>query len=644
MVPERPKSKRSAGVVCVTCLAALLTVPATLQSQSIPTQSLGERVYAAVSGSTFLLEASDEAGNVVATGTGFLVAPNEVVTNAHVANAGVLSIRMNTFSVPCVVTRADVANDLAICEFAGKTNATPIVLATTDPKPGAVVFALGSPRGLENTISQGLFTGVREIDGRAVAQISAPISPGSSGGPVLDAEGRLVGVAVGILPDGQALNFAVPLNVVRGFLAGKPISAGVDSLFAVARSVRQRRDALQYTDLKWKELDRELSATWEQIIRETSDRAVLDQIHYENEWEFDTQLKAARKAIQLTKRPDRELLIRVARALYYITHDAGPSQPLQEAEEAALQAVSLSNGTVAADLQLLANIQHQAGKAELALTNFLKAAGVAKPNSDEAAGIYMSLFRALRSSAKPAEAEGWLKKATAIRDLAAWEWAQYAEFLDGLRRYGDAAVAWMKAAEKEPTDVNVCEAAASYFYADDLDAALPLTRRCVGLASMKNATARLVTAHRLLADMLEERGVYEEAANHARQAISLSPENALAHHALARALLRQRRFTEAISSAKAAIRLSDGKYARMHFTLGNAHFSLEQWPEAVQAFLKAAEQDPTDWAAAYNVAASYYNSDYDSEALRWYREALQRNPNSPRKDQILSMIQRLSKR
>jgi tetratricopeptide (TPR) repeat protein len=64
----------------------------------------------------------------------------------------------------------------------------------------------------------------------------------------------------------------------------------------------------------------------------------------------------------------------------------------------------------------------------------------------------------------------------------------------------------------------------------------------------------------------------------------------------------------------------------------------------VQAFTKAAELNPKDSSAAYNVAVSYYNSRYYSEALKWYREALQRNPNSTNKEEILRMIEQLSKR
>jgi tetratricopeptide (TPR) repeat protein len=213
-----------------------------------------------------------------------------------------------------------------------------------------------------------------------------------------------------------------------------------------------------------------------------------------------------------------------------------------------------------------------------------------------------------------------------------------------MKRYDEAGAAWMTAFKKlESSYAYVCEAGVSYYYAGDVDEALPAERRCLELASIKDDIERIGEAHRLLSDMLHKRGVYDEAASHAREAISLDPESAYGYYSLARALLGQRRLTEAVSSAKNAIRLSDGKYSEMHFELGCVYFELEQWPEAVQAFSKAAELAPEESSAAYNVAASYHNSQYYTEAIKWYRETLRRNPSRTDRQDILRAIDRLSK-
>ena len=94
---------------------------------------------------------------------------------------------------------------------------------------GDTVFAVGNPQGLEGTFSQGIVSGIRQFDADSLLQITAPISPGSSGGPVVDSEGKVVGVAVATFKGGQNLNFAIPAKYVDELLqkAGKsePLSS-----------------------------------------------------------------------------------------------------------------------------------------------------------------------------------------------------------------------------------------------------------------------------------------------------------------------------------------------------------------------------------------------------------------------------------
>jgi hypothetical protein len=94
---------------------------------------------------------------------------------------------------------------------------------------GQDVVVLGSPQGLEGTVSTGIIGGLRTIGGVRYLQITAPISPGSSGGPVFNAQGRVIGISTATSAKGQNLNFALPANLLRdvppasiGFTAAKP--------------------------------------------------------------------------------------------------------------------------------------------------------------------------------------------------------------------------------------------------------------------------------------------------------------------------------------------------------------------------------------------------------------------------------------
>jgi S1-C subfamily serine protease len=80
------------------------------------------------------------------------------------------------------------------------------------------VFVVGNPRGLEGTFSQGMVSSIRGLDSGTLLQITAPISAGSSGGPVLDVLGNVIGVAVATIREGQNLNFAVPTNYLAALV------------------------------------------------------------------------------------------------------------------------------------------------------------------------------------------------------------------------------------------------------------------------------------------------------------------------------------------------------------------------------------------------------------------------------------------
>lgn len=157
-------------------------------------------------------------GKVRTLGTGFVTtADGMVATNRHVVEgaADVLVKCGPRAPVTGTVVRMGKTVDLALV----KTNIrvlTPLSISKRDPAElvGQPVYVIGSPEGLEGTISNGLISGIRRNDGETVIQISAPISHGSSGGPVILGSGEVIGVATALLRDGQNLNFAVPASLL----------------------------------------------------------------------------------------------------------------------------------------------------------------------------------------------------------------------------------------------------------------------------------------------------------------------------------------------------------------------------------------------------------------------------------------------
>lgn len=170
----------------------------------------------------------------IALGTGFLVRPDGViVTNYHViatGNVGVVKFVDGTVSPVDGVLATDKVSDLAIIKIHGRTFRT-LTLGNSDQiQVGEEVVAIGNPLGLELSVSNGILSGVRrdEKEGGKLLQVTAPISHGSSGGPLFNMFGEVIGINAMFLEGGENLNFAIPVNDAKNLLSTK--SAMVHSL------------------------------------------------------------------------------------------------------------------------------------------------------------------------------------------------------------------------------------------------------------------------------------------------------------------------------------------------------------------------------------------------------------------------------
>lgn len=159
------------------------------------------------------LRGYDSAGVQTAQGSGFFFGPGRIATNFHVIAGAervlVIGIGGDTVTTATHAEAVDERLDLAILP-APRGRSAGLTIETFVPDIGDPIWTYGSPKGLTGTMSDGILSGRRERRGRNVLQITAPISPGSSGGPVLDGRGRVIGVTVSSITEGQNLNFAVP--------------------------------------------------------------------------------------------------------------------------------------------------------------------------------------------------------------------------------------------------------------------------------------------------------------------------------------------------------------------------------------------------------------------------------------------------
>ncbi|MDQ6787277.1 MAG: tetratricopeptide repeat protein [Acidobacteriota bacterium] len=165
--------------------------------------------------SAVAIETFDAKGASLSRGSGFFVSKDKIVTNRHVIERAnrveIHLINGKNYAVKGVLA-IDGEGDLALLQIdLPEGFATPLEIIQTAPQEGESIVVIGNPYGLEGSVSNGIVSAVREIAGYGkIIQITAPISPGSSGSPVVNMRGQVIGVATLQAAEGQSLNFAVP--------------------------------------------------------------------------------------------------------------------------------------------------------------------------------------------------------------------------------------------------------------------------------------------------------------------------------------------------------------------------------------------------------------------------------------------------
>lgn len=159
-------------------------------------------------------------------GSGFFVEPGHLLTNHHVI-AGSYSVNLlysNGDKGSATVSSYSKDFDLAVLKVARPRpdQATLSLGSIGGLRTGQEVVAIGSPLGvLQNSVTRGIVSGLRKIDAVTVIQTDAALNPGNSGGPLLDRQGRVLGINSFLLRGAQGLNFAVAIDHARPLLEGK---------------------------------------------------------------------------------------------------------------------------------------------------------------------------------------------------------------------------------------------------------------------------------------------------------------------------------------------------------------------------------------------------------------------------------------
>lgn len=202
---------------------SLLVVVGLLISATFVQSQTGKEIAQKSFPAVVMLMMEDESRQPLSLGSGFFVREGIVATCFHVVEGAVGGyaklIGQKTKLDILGIVGIDERHDLALLAVSG-AKAPPLPIGDSqNVSVGDEVYVVSNPMGLEGTFSQGIISGIRQVGSDMLFQITAPVSPGSSGGPVLNNKGEVIGIAAATFRGGQNLNFAIPSSYLAALLS-----------------------------------------------------------------------------------------------------------------------------------------------------------------------------------------------------------------------------------------------------------------------------------------------------------------------------------------------------------------------------------------------------------------------------------------
>ena len=301
-------------------LVLLLIIPIKVQAQDILPELVRRIKPSAVAIETF-----DSHGEKLSRGSGFFIDTDRIVTNRHVLEgayrAEVHSSAGAVFLVKGVLA-VDAQGDLAVLKIDPPSPPIrPLPLDKTSPQEGESVVVIGNPLGLEGSVTNGIVSAVRDIPtfGRII-QITAAISAGSSGSPVVNMQGQVIGIATLQITGGQSVNFAIPSERISQ-LQVTPAMSLADLVTTTGRNKRAKavqsfRDGLSF--LSKDDCEKALPYFEKAVEADYSYADAWAQAGFCNEklGKHAEALEASKKAVSL--RPSAESYFNIGLANFYL--------------------------------------------------------------------------------------------------------------------------------------------------------------------------------------------------------------------------------------------------------------------------------------------------------------------------------------
>jgi Tfp pilus assembly protein PilF len=314
--------------------------------------------------SAVAIETFDSRGEKLSRGSGFFVEIDRIVTNRHVLeNAHRAEVHSSTGAVFPVrgVLAVDAEGDIALLKIdAPSVQIRPLPLDKTSPQEGESIVVIGNPLGLEGSVTNGIVSAVRDIPtfGRII-QITAPISSGSSGSPVVNMQGQVIGIATLQITGGQSVNFAIPSERISQLQTSTMMSLS-DLVASSGRNKRAKavqffRDGLSF--LSKDDCEKALPYFEKAVESDSNYAEAWAQSGFCNEklGKHQEALEASKKAVNL--RPSAESYFNIGLASFYL-------KQYKDAAEAYRQSIKLDPYNAADAHYALGLVYRDWGKAD----------------------------------------------------------------------------------------------------------------------------------------------------------------------------------------------------------------------------------------------------------------------------------------
>jgi len=244
-----------------------------LSSNIILAQSNLKDLIAKNEKAVFSIFTYDDFGVPSGSGTGFFISSSGIgISNFHVlggaANAIIKTQDGNTYKIVEILEENSDADLIKFRIENDKSITFPyLVRKKTLLQKGEDIFVIGNPQGFESTVSEGIISSIRKVEGyEEVIQITAPISPGSSGSPVMTLDGKVIGIATFQYTEGQNLNFAVSSNMIDKLVPkNKILSKSENTNFIVINERCKDNTELVLNSIEFKEYETVLNFSFTNV-------------------------------------------------------------------------------------------------------------------------------------------------------------------------------------------------------------------------------------------------------------------------------------------------------------------------------------------------------------------------------------------